>query len=85
METLFSAKIFVIEASHNLHVLKFPEFKKWFLKIGICVCMCGEYSALYISKANKDRDTKFYTRYQTFTRHRKYFLVLKKLEKPEVG
>ena len=38
--------------------------KKWFLKIGLCICVCVEiFSSLYL-KTNNNRNTKFYTQYQ---------------------
>ena len=32
--------------------------KKSVLEMGLCVCMCAKYSALYISETNKDGSTK---------------------------
>ena len=78
MEVLF--KISDVEFSPDLYVLRSPESKKvvfgnWSVRMYVCVCVCvcvyvcvwlqGEYLALYISKTNKDRNTKFYTQYQT--------------------
>ena len=67
MGILFSVKIFDVVFSRDLYVLRFPEFKKWLLEIGLCICVhvCmwlqGEYLALYISKTNKDTNFKFYS------------------------
>ena len=74
MEVLF--KISDVEFSPDLYVLRSPESKKvvfrnWsvrmYVRIYVCVCVWlqGEYLALYISKTNKDRNTKFYTEYHT--------------------
>ena len=72
MEVLFSVKIFDVEFSPDLYVLRSAESKKvvfrnWSEHMYMCVCVWlqGEYLALYISKTNKDRNTKFYTQYQT--------------------
>ena len=70
MEILFSVKSFDIELPPDLYVLRSPESKKvvfgnWSMHMCVCVCLQGEYLALYISKTNKDRNTKFYTQYQT--------------------
>ena len=61
MEIFFSVKIFSSEVLPDLHVLKTPELKKWFLKISACVCvlLCGEYSALNISKTKKTETPNF--------------------------
>ena len=40
MDVLFSVKIFDIEFSPDLHVLRSPESKKVVLEIGLCVCIC---------------------------------------------
>ena len=63
-----SVKIFHVKISADLHVLSYPESKKvffenWSMRTYVCVCT-GRYSALCISKTNKDIKTKFYTQYQ---------------------
>ena len=75
MEALFPVKIFDVEFSPDLYVLRSPESKKvvfgnWSACMYACVCifsvceLYGEYVALYISKFNKDRNTKFYAQYE---------------------
>ena len=40
IETLSLVKTFNIEVLPDLHVLRTPEFKKWFQKNTTCVCDC---------------------------------------------
>ena len=76
MDEFFTVKIFDFEFSSVLHAMRSSETKKkGGLEIGLwvclslCVCVCvrmwlqGKYLALYVSKTNKDRNTKFYIQY----------------------
>ena len=71
MEDLLSVKLFDVDFSPDLYVLRSPESKKvvfWklvFAYVRVCVWLPGEYLALYISKTNTDRNTKYDTEYQT--------------------
>ena len=73
MEVLFFVKIFYNEISSDLYVFRSPEcekliFENWSVLMHVCMCacalLCGEFSALYVYKSNKDRSTKFYTQKQ---------------------
>ena len=69
IEVLLSVKICDIEFSPDLYVLGSFESKKVVFENysvsvcvcvwDVCVCVGGEYSALYISKTNKDRNPNF--------------------------
>ena len=55
MEVLFSVKIFDVEFSHDLYVLRSPESKKvvfgnWSVRMYVCVCVTLKwiFSALYL-------------------------------------
>ena len=64
---------FSISSFHLIFTFWGPlSLKRCFLKIGLYVCMffftyawlSGEFSVFYISKINKDRNTKFYAQYR---------------------
>ena len=60
-------KTFDIEFLLCLCILMSFESKNIIFGFSLCVCayLCEQYSALCISKTNKDRNTKFYTQYHT--------------------
>ena len=66
MEVLFSVKSFDVEFSNDLQSFRSPESKKVVLRnrsVRKYALVRGECFKLSISKANKGRNTKFYTQY----------------------
>ena len=72
MEVLFSVKIFDIEFSPDLHILRFPEckngdFENWSvrMRVHVYICVCVAIRGTFITfKTKYYGSAKFYTRYQ---------------------